>query len=151
MRREREIPQMVLEVATNADELATELATAGIPVVATGLLQAPRDPQRDSHAAELPARLASAGVAVAIGSGSLREARYLTLMAAAACGRGLDRDTAVAAITLTPAKMLGIASQVGSLEPGKRADVLITDAPLLASDAHILVVLSGGETQFEAK
>lgn len=149
MRRKHEIPQLVLEVGTEAASLSQALADAGIPVVAADFLT-PRGSEHN-HDAALPGTLASAGVAVAIGSGSVRQARFLPLIAAVASGNGLDPDQAVSAITLTAAKILGVGSQVGSLDAGKRADVLITDLPLLASDARVLAVLSGGETQYEAR
>ena len=38
---------------------------------------------------------------------------------------GLDEETALRAMTLTPAEILGIADRVGSLEPGKDADLAI--------------------------
>ena len=57
----------------------------------------------------------------------------------------------MAAITLTPATILGMSRNIGSLEAGKRADVIITSGPLLRSDSVILAVLSGGQVQFENK
>ncbi|WP_289444333.1 amidohydrolase family protein, partial [Klebsiella pneumoniae] len=38
---------------------------------------------------------------------------------------GLGRDDALDAVTLTPAKIWGVADRVGSLEPGKDADVVV--------------------------
>ena len=87
---------------------------------------------------------------VAIASGSLSNARNLTMMAAYACGKGLSVDDAVRALTLTPAEILGVADKVGSLEKNKWADLLITSGPLLDSDTRILRVLSRGKTQYEA-
>jgi len=148
MRREHDLPKMILEVAADAGDVAEQLAEAGIPVVTTDFLKPRGDDHQ--HNATLPGALADAGVAVAIGSGSVREARLLSLVAATASGHGLDPALAVSAITLTAAKSLGVGAEVGSLDAGKRGDVLVTDHPLLASDARILVVLSGGETQYEA-
>ena len=53
-------------------------------------------------------------------------------------------DVAVRAITLTPAELLGVADRVGSIEPRKLADLVITSAPLGSSDARVLRVLSSG-------
>ena len=72
-------------------------------------------------------------------------------MAAAAVGRGLAPDAALRAITLTPAEILGVDADTGSLSRGKFADVLVTSGPLFASDSRVLLVLSKGRTEYEAK
>jgi imidazolonepropionase-like amidohydrolase len=72
-------------------------------------------------------------------------------MAACAVGRGLDEAAALRAITLTPAEILGVQNDVGSLQEGKLGDLLITDRPLFASDCRVLAVLAAGVTQFHAK
>jgi imidazolonepropionase-like amidohydrolase len=148
--------KLVLEVASEAGDLAPEIAAAGVPVVAAGFCSwvasgGAADSPLPSFTGDLPARLARAGVEVAIASLSPREARALPLLAAYACGQGMDADAAVAAITLTPAKILGVADTVGSLEAGKRADVLVCSGPLLASDTRIVEVLAGGEPQIEKR
>ncbi len=146
LKRAHSLPRMVLEGGREAAAHAAELATAGVPVIATCLLQAPAEPGAPDPRA-VPAALAEAGVEVAIASGSARTARHLTMLAAIAAGHGLDPDAAVRAITLTPAEILGIGQRVGSLEVGKRADVLVTSAPLLHSDARVLAVLAAGAMQ----
>ena len=87
----------------------------------------------------------------AIASGRARLAPLLPLMAAAAIGRGLEPAAALRAITLTPAEILGIAEDTGSLKRGKYADVLVTDGPLFATDSRVLMVVAKGRTEFEAK
>ena len=71
--------------------------------------------------------------------------------AAAAVGAGLDESAALRALTLTPAEILGIAKDTGSLASGKYADVLVTDAPLLRSDSRVLLVLAKGRPEFEVQ
>ena len=87
----------------------------------------------------------------AIATGSGQQAGLLPLLAAAAVGRGLDRDAALRAITLTPAEILGVAADTGSLQAGKYADVLVTDRPLFATDSRVLLVLQKGRAEFEVK
>ena len=53
------------------------------------------------------------------------------------------------ATDISASEILGIADQTGSLDAGKRADILITSAPLLASDARVLRVLADGETLYQ--
>ena len=75
----------------------------------------------------------------------------LPMMAAAAIGRGLPEAAALRAITLTPAEILGVAKETGSLTRNKLADVIVTSGPLFASDSRMLLVLSKGRTEYEAK
>ena len=98
-----------------------------------------------------PRQLHDAGVAFAIATGSARRAPLLPLMAATAVGHGLDRDAALRAITLTPAEILGIQADTGSLSRGKYADLVVFDRPLFQSDSHVLLVLGKGRTEFEVK
>ena len=70
--------------------------------------------------------------------------QYLPLCAGLAVKAGMDPFQALQAITINPAKHLGIAHRVGSLETGKDADVVLCDGDPMVSDTHILgVVLNG--------
>ena len=73
------------------------------------------------------ARLAAAGVRFCIGdagtSGAAMNARNLPHHAAMAAAYGLDRAEALRAITLYPARILGVGDQVGSIEPANRGPV----------------------------
>jgi imidazolonepropionase-like amidohydrolase len=88
-------------------------------------------------------------VPFAIATGSGRRARTLPMMAAAAVGAGLSHDAAIRAITLTAAEILGVQKDIGSLQQGKLADLVVCDRPLLQSDSRVLAVYSGGALQFE--
>ncbi len=57
---------------------------------------------------------------------------------------GLPRRLALAGLTTVPAKLLGLADQVGALEPGFRADLVIASGDLLEQDARILEVWIAG-------
>lgn len=151
MQRERQIPQLVLEQAYGAAPLADEIAAQGAAVVLTEQLASFPPPYDGFDPSALAARLQTAGVAFAIATGSARQAALLPLCAAAAVGRGLPAEAALRAITLTPAEILGIAKDTGSLVAGKYADVVVCDRPLFATDSHVLLVLSRGRTEFEAK
>ncbi len=153
MAREKEIPQVTLEHASEASAMARELVEAGTPVVITDLLPGPAEgTYEERRDGTLPQKLHEAGVAVAIATGGgAGAAEHLAMKAAWACGHGLPEDAAIRAITLTAAEILGVATHVGSLERGKVADVLVTSGPLLESDTRVLRVISQGETQFDAK
>jgi len=84
---------------------------------------------------------------VAIHSKSSGEtsARNLPFEAASAAAFGLPEDVALRAVTLTPAQILGVADQVGSLEPGKRANVVVTAGHLLQPTTPVLALFIDGE------
>ncbi|MBX3465073.1 MAG: amidohydrolase family protein, partial [Planctomycetes bacterium] len=152
LQRDRAIPVLVLERAVGAASLAEELAERGIAVVLTDVLpETLPEAYADFDPTALPARLEATGVPFAIGSGSARRAPLLPLMAATAVGGGLAPAAALRAITLTPAEILGIAADTGSLAAGKFADVLVCDRPLFASDCRVLLVLGKGRTEYEAR
>ncbi|MCK5940402.1 MAG: amidohydrolase family protein, partial [Planctomycetes bacterium] len=158
LQREQEIPLVVLEQAYGVLPLIDELAEQGAMVVLTDVmpnsLGAPGD-KRNPFAAfdvtALPKHLDAAGVPFAIASGRARLAPMLPMMAAAAVGAGVSPEAALRALTLTPAEILGVADDTGSLSRNKFADVLVTDGPLFASDSKVLLVMSKGRTEFEAK
>lgn len=142
---EQHLRHVALLGGAQAGSLAEELARRGIGVVLTptgAALDVDGEPVPDSLAADLH----RAGVPVVIASGDVERSRFLPLLAALCAGGGLPEDAAVAAITLTAAKVLGIADRTGSLDVGKRADILVTSAPLLSSEARVLRVLADGET-----
>ena len=66
-------------------------------------------------------------------------------------GGGLETEAALRAITLTPAEILGVAKDTGSLQVGKLADLLVSDRPLLDSDCRLLRVVSSGKTRYETE
>ena len=64
--------------------------------------------------------------------------RNLPHLAATAVTFGFPREKAVAAMTLEPARLLGVSDRVGSLEPGKDATFLITDGDILDLRSHVV-------------
>jgi imidazolonepropionase-like amidohydrolase len=70
--------------------------------------------------------------------------QHLPLCAALAVRSGLDEDAALRAITVNPARIVGIDNRVGSLEPGCDADILIyTDSPLRLESEPVAVFVGG--------
>ncbi len=152
LQKEHDVPLLVLTQAYGAAALAEQIAAQGARVVLTEVLpdSLPKD-YDEFDPTTLPARLQAAGVPFAIASGGARRADLLPLMAATAVGGGLAADAALRAITLTPAEILGVDKDTGSLVAGKFGDVLVTDRPLFASDSHVLLVLGKGHIEYEAK
>jgi len=71
--------------------------------------------------------LAKAGVTFCFGSGEGAEVMNLPLRVGESCAYGLSVDDAIKALTLMPATIFGVADQLGSIEPGKTANLTITD------------------------
>ena len=73
-----------------------------------------------------PGRLAAAGVTIAITTDHpVVPIPFLVHQATFAVKEGLDRDAALRALTINPARIMGVADRLGSIEPGKDADLCV--------------------------
>ena len=94
-----------------------------------------------------PGILANKGCMVSIVTDSpVIPQEYLPLCAGLAVKAGMDPFDALKAITINPARQLGISDRVGSLEPGKDADIVLADGDPMVSSSVIKRVLINGET-----
>jgi imidazolonepropionase-like amidohydrolase len=116
--------KLILMGAAEGWRVATELAAHKVPVVVKPLTDIPTF---DALGATLenPARLSRAGVTLVLSSFDTHNARNLRQEAGNAISYGLDRDAALRAVTLEPARVWGVADRLGSLEVGKDADVVV--------------------------
>lgn len=89
-------------------------------------------------APENPARLAAAGVRFALTTDGLKDPATFLAQVRKAVARGLDAPHALAAVTSRPAEILGVAAELGTIEPGKRAHLVLTDGDLFAERTRIL-------------
>jgi imidazolonepropionase-like amidohydrolase len=110
--------------AAEAWMVADDLAAAKVPVIVKPLTDIP---SFDSLGATLEnaARLARAGVTLELATFDTANSRNLRQEAGNAIAYGLGRDVALEAVTLTPARVWGVADRVGSLDAGKDADVVV--------------------------
>ncbi len=74
---------------------------------------------------------------------------YLWYQAATAVKYGLPRDRALAALTIEPARALGIDPWVGSIEPGKDADIVVLTGDPLATTTWVEQTLIGGRVVYD--
>ena len=119
--------RMVLVSGQESDKCADLLAREKIPVILGSVQNLPRTqdaPYDDAYT--IPAKLAKAGVQFCLTAGETSNVRRLPWQAAMAASYGLDPDTALKAITLTPAQITGHDSHLGSIETGKDATLIIT-------------------------
>lgn len=105
------------------------------------------------------AELIKEGVTVAIASfgfgfgsiGYATQGRWLLIEAAYIAGYDISDEEALKMITINPAKILGVENRVGSLEPGKDADVIILDGYPLDVKTWVDQVLINGESVYTRK
>ncbi|WP_420447323.1 amidohydrolase family protein [Candidatus Palauibacter sp.] len=123
--------RMVIDGGEEAWMLADRLAAANVPVMLRALANLPTQFDRLSTRYENPGLLSAAGVDVVLTTRSSHRVGQVTHEAGNAVRYGMDWDDALEAITLAPARAFAIDDAVGSLEPGKRANVVIwSDDPL---------------------
>ena len=135
---ERGIPAAIVG-GRDAALCAGLLREHDVPVIVGGTHRFPKraDSPHD-HAYTLPARLHEAGVRFCI-TGAERDGnvRNLAYEAAMAARFGLDEDEALRAITLSPAEILGVSDEYGSIERGKSATLIVTDGDVLEVTTNI--------------
>jgi len=124
--QEQGFERIVLMANPDVQYLAERLAADDIPVILRNVYAMPsRRWEPYDMAFVAAARLAEAGVRFAIadsgGGMDVANARNLPFHAGSAAAHGLDKMDALKSVTLWPAEILGVADQLGSIEPGKRA------------------------------
>ena len=97
---------------------------------------------------ENPARLSDAGVAFSLTAAKLDDNGDFLKNLRTAVKRGLSKDNALAALTLTPASWLESGNRLGSLEAGKFANIIVTDGCLFDDDTAVVETWVAG-TRFE--
>lgn len=105
--------------------VADDLAHAGVPVILNPLQNLPASFQSLGARLDTAAILYRAGVTVAFAYSGSHNARNVTQSAGNAVAAGLPWEAALRAITINPAAIFGMGGQVGSLETGKDADVVV--------------------------
>jgi imidazolonepropionase-like amidohydrolase len=135
--------KIIIAGGTQAYKVKDLLRSKGVPVILRPMLTLPNE-EDDAYDRLLtqPAELSKAGVKFAIASFDNSFARRLGQNAANAVAYGLPYDEALKAVTLYPAQILGLADQVGTLEPGKAANLIVTNGdPLeLTTDVRYLFI-----------
>jgi imidazolonepropionase-like amidohydrolase len=135
---------LVIEGGAEAWMVAGDLAKAGVPVILDPLVDLPWAFEGLGATLENAARLAKAGVMIAFETGDSHNARNMTQLAGNAVAYGLPWEKALAAITVNPAKIYGMAGRTGTLEPGKSADVVVWSGdPLEVTSAPVQVFIRG--------
>jgi hypothetical protein len=99
-----------------------------------------------------PAALARASVAFAVTSFRLDQPKDLHARLARAIEAGLSAEAALAAVTTEPARLLGLADRLGTLEPGKIANLVVAEGELFTEETAIREVwIDGGRYEIEER
>ena len=140
--------ELTLLGAGRALAASAELAASGVTVAVGPVLHGSLDLRRSAQSERLAGVFAKAGIPLAISSGASSGvgSRYLRLQACAAVRGGLDSSMALQAITMQPAKCLGLEKKIGSIEKGKDADLVLLDGPPLDVRSRVVSVIVEGRT-----
>lgn len=142
--------KLTLEHCTDGSLIADELAAEGFPVCVGPSFGHATKIELKNKSFETPGVLAKAGCRVSIITDSpVIPQQYLPLCAGLAVKSGMDPFAALQAITINPAKHLGIEDRVGSLEEGKDGDVVIADGDPMISSTRILYTIIDGKVCYQ--
>ena len=143
--------KITIEHCTEGHLIVDELKAAGVPVAVGPTLSNATKPELLNKSWTTPGILAAAGIPVSIITDApVIPQQYLSLCAGMAVKAGMDPFQALQAITIHPARHIGVDDRVGSLEPGKDADIVLTDGDPLVSDTVVKYVLVDGKVLVKA-
>ena len=152
LREEFPALKLTLVGATEGWMVAGDIATAGVPVIATPLSDLPQSFERLGATQSNVGRMAAGGVKVALGA-FFDQPRYapqyagnLVALNKVPGAKGLSWDKAFVAISSGPAEILGMGDRFGSLKSGRAADVVVWDGdPLELTSGAVRVFIDGVE------
>ena len=157
LRREFPRLRMVLVGATEGWTVAEEIRASGVPVIANALVDLPASFEQLAATQSNFGRMRAAGINVAMGTINEDETRQvrvsrqnagnLVALTRVPGATGLSWGEALASITSRPAEVLGLGGELGSLQPGRRADVVIWDGDPLDTNSVAQMVMIDGVQQ----
>ncbi len=137
---------LVLDGAAEAYMVLDEIRAAGVPVIVHPPMMRPGG-EAANAAFTTAARLHEAGIPFAFQSGYegyVPKTRVVLFEAAIAAANGLDRTAALEALTIDAARILGLDGQVGSLEAGKQADLVLYEGDPFEYTTRVCQVIIDG-------
>lgn len=138
--------KVILNHVTHAQDVLDEIASYHVPVIVGPIYDFPRPNERYDAVYSLPAELQKRGVKIALATGGsdMGGSRNLPYAAGYAVAYGLPYDEALKAITLNPAEMFGLGDQLGSLDVGKTANVVVANGDPLDVRTSVKQVFIAG-------
>jgi imidazolonepropionase-like amidohydrolase len=141
----------MLASVTEGYLIRDKIKQAGVPCLVGAVMQPIENLETANASYENAALLQQAGIPISIMTGYVAyvpKSRVLLFEAAIAAGNGLGMEPALRAITISPAKILGIDDRVGSLTKGKDADAVVFDGDPLEYTSHVQQVLVQGAVTY---
>lgn len=138
--------KVVIAGGRESNKVAELLKKEDVPVILGSIVALPvrEDDPFDSRFT-LPSELAKAGVKFALTSPSSSNIRNLPYEAGFAQAYGLSHEEALKAVTIYPAEILGVSDRLGSIEPGKIADLAVTTGDLLEIQTQVKTLFIAGK------
>lgn len=139
--------KLVIEGGAEAYRLVNEIKASGAEIIVHATMSRPFG-EMANMTFENAAILTKAGITVSIESGFegyVPKTRVILYEAAIAAANELPYDEALKAITINPAKLLGLAKRIGSIEKGKDADIVLYDGDPFEYTTHVCKVIIDGQ------
>ena len=137
--------RITIEHCTEGHLIVNELKAAEVPVAVGPTLTNASKLELLNKSWTTPGILAAAGLQVSIITDApVIPQQYLPLCAGLAVKAGMDPFMALQAITINPARHIGVEDRVGSLEAGKDTDIVLADGDPMVSDTVIRYVIVDG-------
>ena len=119
--------KFVLNHISHSQPVLDYVAGLKVPVIVGPIYELPKEDERYDAVYSLPAQLYKRGVKIVFASYSAHNVRNLPDAAGFATAFGLPHDEALKAITINAAEVWGVADQLGSLDVGKTANVVMAN------------------------
>ena len=144
--------KVILNHVSHSQSLLDQIAATGLPVIVGPIYETPKDDERYDSVYKLPAELVRRGVKIAFASYDAHNVRNLPYQAGYAVAFGLSHEEAMKAMTLSPAEIWGVSDQLGSLDVGKTANVVVADGDPLEPRTDVKrVFIAGREVPMESR
>ena len=136
--------KFVLNHISHSQKILDYVATLKVPVIVGPIYEDPKPEERYDAVYRLPALLQQRGVKIVFASYGAHNVRNLPYAAGYATAFGLSHDEALKAITLNPAEVWGLSDQLGSLDTGKTANVVVANGDPLDVKTDVKQVFIAG-------
>ena len=138
--------RVILNGLTQAQSIYDKIAQWKVPVILGSIYKAPKEWERYDTVYRMPGELSKRGVKIAFASFDAHQVRNLPYAAGFAVAFGLPYDEAMKALTLYPAQIWGVDDQMGSLDVGKTANVVIANGDPLDVQTDVKYVFIQGKS-----
>jgi len=138
--------RVILNGLTQSQSIYDKIAGWKVPVIVGSIYDEPKEWERYDTVYKMPGELSKRGVKIAFASFDAHQVRNLPYAAGFAVAFGLPYDEAMKALTLYPAQIWGVDDQLGSLDAGKVANVVVANGDPLDVKTDVKYVFIQGKS-----